>query len=215
MTKEEFNEWVRQMNIEADIPYYLVTIKDESLGKVIIIDIRTAKTGMSRCNMHYDKFNYNVGRALAYARLKGFEIPKIEEEPKFEEVEKGKKYYSIGESIGGKIEARWATECNTVGDMNHFENNNYFHTKERAEEVADKINFLLKLERLHDTFCPDHELNWDGYYTSKYCVYFDYASKKYDCDWFTVWCKEPQVYFPTREIAQKVCDVLNKEMKEE
>lgn len=105
----------------------------------------------------------------------------------FERVEKGEKYY--------------------------FKNNNYFLTKERAEEVADKINFLLKLERLHDIYCPDYEPDWeDGKDECKWFIRFDAKNKEYLAFWTTIY-RDATVYFDSKETAKKVCEILNKEIE--
>ena len=130
----------------------------------------------------------------------------------FDRVEKGKNYYSIGESFAGKIEVCCGTERNTAGDIDHLENNNYFYTKERAEEVADKINFLLKLERLHDIYCPDYKPDWNDKNEEKLSVVFDSDKKKYAPYWNAV-TNCTTVYFNSEEIIEKVCYVLNKEIE--
>ena len=100
-------------------------------------------------------------------------------------------------------------------DKSNFENNNYFLTKERAEEVADKIKFLLKLERLHDTLCPDYKPDWDNDWMGKFYVLFDNGNGKYiSNDAYSV-DSGTTVYFDSRETAEKVRDVLNKEIGNE
>ena len=86
-------------------------------------------------------------------------------------------------------------------------------TKERAEEVADKINFLLRLERLHDTFCPDYKPDWDDKSKAKWCVVFDYDENEYVSYWNTVIDNRTIVYFDSIGTAKKVCKILNKEIK--
>ena len=65
-----------------------------------------------------------------------------EQEPKFERVKEKEKYYCITDFC------RWfevvnETEEHCSLDETAYRNNNYFHTHERAQEVLDKINFLL------------------------------------------------------------------------
>lgn len=146
------------------------------------------------------------------------EIKKLEaekEKPAFERLKKGEGYYSIRKGIAGEFISDLLTEENTSFDKNYFENNNYFHTKERAEEVADKINFLLKLERLHDTFCPDYKPDWNDGATTKWCVVFDYGKKEYISCWNTFIDNHATVYFDSKETTEKVCDILNKELENE
>ena len=101
-----------------------------------------------------------------------------ESEPKFERVKENTPYFSLFlDSLTGLVVSS-STEKYTGFDKAVYNNNNYFHTKERAQEVADKINFLLKLERLHDTFCPEYVPDWDNDMI-KYIVGFDAYNKKW------------------------------------
>ena len=134
-----------------------------------------------------------------------------ESEPKFERVEFGHGYHYVAFYSGG-LKVCKESEDYTNTDNGFYINNNYFHTKERAQEVADKINLLLKLERLHDTFCPDYVPDWNDFSTFKFSVCYNPAEKR----WYQMIAGiiETCTYFPTREIAQKVCDILNAELEE-
>lgn len=107
------------------------------------------------------------------------------------------------------------TEKNNFFDECYFKSNNYFLTKERAEEVADKINFLLKLERLHDVYCPDYKPDWEeGKDECKWFIRFDAKNKEYLAFWTTIY-RDATVYFDSKETAKKVCEILNKELENE
>lgn len=130
----------------------------------------------------------------------------------FERVERGKKYYFV-DVYRGKFFAKYEVDEHSILDDEIYASNNYFLTRERTEEVADKINFLLKLERLHDIYCPDYKPDWDDDWTEKNYVLFDDENEKYistscfsvnDCT---------TTYFDSKETAEKVCKELNKEMK--
>ena len=98
------------------------------------------------------------------------EIKKLEaekERPAFERVEEGKKYYAVTAPLHEGVVVKEYIEEHMRFDKSNFENNNYFLTEKRAEEVADKINFLLKRERLHDTFCPDYKPDWSDVSNAK------------------------------------------------
>ena len=146
------------------------------------------------------------------------EIKKLEaekERPAFERVEEGEKYYAMTTFSYEGVVVNEYIEEHMRFDKSNFENNNYFLTKERAEEVADKINFLLKLERLHDIYCPDYKPDWDDNWKEKNNVLFDNESGKYiSADVYSV-DNHTTVYFDSRETANKVCDVLNKEIENE
>lgn len=144
------------------------------------------------------------------------EIKKLEAEKEkfaFERVEEGKKYYTVTAVSYEGVVVKEYIEEHMRFDKSNFENNNYFLTKERAEEVADKINFLLKLERLHDTFCPDYKPDWNDNCTGKYYVFFDNESGKYISANAYSMDNHTTVYFNSRETAEKVCEILNKELE--
>lgn len=136
-----------------------------------------------------------------------------DDEPKLERVKKGEVYFLIGFANGRAVVCTEREDCCTIDD-DRFNNNHYFKTGGRAQKVADKINFLLKLERYHDTFCPDYVPNFDDFSNYKGTIYYDHDEKIYR----TISCYLTEhrtlVYFPTEEIAQKVCDILNKENKQ-
>lgn len=135
-----------------------------------------------------------------------------QEEPKFDRVAEDEPYYYI--KLYNCLVIREEKEGFVPFDNEMFKLNNYFRSKERAEEVAKKINMMLELERLHDTFCPDYVPNWDSGNEKKYCVYYNNVDELYD---FVYTCKYKRndVYFPTEEIAKKVCDILNTEIEDE
>lgn len=142
------------------------------------------------------------------------EIKKLEaekEKPAFERVEKGLRFYCVEvDELGVTVELHIDNRLIFSDAM--FKNNNYFLTKERAEEVADKINFLLKLERLHDTFCPNYKPDWGNISTTKWWVAFDNDQKVYKPYWTNI-VDSNITYFNSEETAEKVCEILNKEIE--
>lgn len=135
-----------------------------------------------------------------------------ENEPKFERVEKNENYYCLGfHSALGIAEIYSKIETGHYIDKNRFDNNNYFHTEKRAQEVADKISFLLKLERLHDMFCPDYVPDWNDFNELKFSIYYDAYEQKYIECRYSALVYETNVYFPSLKIAQQVCDILNRD----
>lgn len=148
------------------------------------------------------------------------EIKKLEaekERPAFERVEEGKKYYIVTALTHEGVVVTEHIEEHMRCDKLNFENNNYFLTKERAEEVADKIKFLLKLERLHDTFCPDYKPDWDNNWMGKFYVLFNNVKGIYLSTYAYSYSMDNPitVYFDSRETANKVCEILNKEIENE
>lgn len=144
-------------------------------------------------------------RQLAEIQTK---IEELEKETQFEKLKMGKEYFTIHCGSQGTDILRWI-ESNDEFDESFYNNNNYFHTKERAEEAAKNIRVLLKLWRLHDTLCEDYVSNWDEE-EAKWIIFYSYSKE--------TWCEEWWVSnnynlpcFPTKELAQKACDILNVE----
>lgn len=129
----------------------------------------------------------------------------------FERVEKGEKYYFV-DVYRGKFFAKYEVDEHSILDDEIYASNNYFLTRERAEEVADKINFLLKLERLHDTFCPDYKPDWGKISTTKWWVAFNNDQKVYKPYWTNI-IDSNITYFNSEETTEKVCEILNKELE--
>ena len=126
------------------------------------------------------------------------------QEPKFERVSFDHEYYTLGFDFNPVASKEIGYDVDTW----RYENNNYFHTKERAEEVAEKIRLLLRLERLHDIYCTNCESG--RYYISqntesgRYCYgYIRNVPNKFPTS----------AMFPSEEIAQKVCNILNAELE--
>jgi len=143
---------------------------------------------------------------------------RTEIEPKFERMHQTKSYWRLafdnafgcGAWVLKQVERGWYD----FNNMTDFKGNNYFHTEKRAQEVADKINFLLKLERLHDIYCPDYVPDWNDFFACKWYVWMNTDDRLYCCT-RTASAKDPcGVYFHSEEIAQKVCDILNAELEE-
>lgn len=132
-------------------------------------------------------------------------------EPTFERVLENKFYYMVSFMQGAAVgDSEREDYCGI--DEARFNNNNYFKSPERAAEVADKVNFLLQLERFHDTFCPDYIPDWNSDVT-KFAIYYNHERTKprYEVQPYCSMRYPTNVYFPSAEIAQKVCDILNKE----
>lgn len=210
MNKKEFRQWVKKTYGDFQNDKQAIAYSGCS-GVVIVYDTTAVKSAIAKCYPQ-DTFDYDTGIAIVYARLKGIEIPKVEEEPELKRVGNGQEYYYITRHNAAGFGAACTAELGYHFDKILFENNNYFHTKERAEEVADKINFLLKLERLYDTYCPDYVPDWQDN-ARKYYVFYGTKDSTYYVGGCLVADRKPCVYFPTTEIAQKVCDILNGKTK--
>lgn len=97
MNKVEFEKWVHKMIQEMqkgrDTERYCYGYRNNT-GVFVVGDRRTGKTGMSRCHPD-DEYNFNYGLAIAYARCKGYEIPKLTTYKKLSEMKYGDRFLDI------------------------------------------------------------------------------------------------------------------------
>lgn len=98
-------------------------------------------------------------------------------------------------------------------DSYNFEIGNCFPTKERAEQVAEKMRLLLRLEQLHDMLCPDYVPDWEGD-RLKFQIYFSHSQGEYGKSCSTGIESPCMAVFDTEENAEKAAEILNKEMRE-
>ena len=132
------------------------------------------------------------------------EMQKKQEEPKL-----GEKYFYISQF--GRAILDTFTQHPT--DFARKNLGNFFSTEARAEQVAEKIRLLLRLEQLHDMLCPDYEPDWNSK-EEKLCLFYNrwagyWQGKK-------VWAFEeyPTAYFDTEENLIKAMEILEKELEE-
>lgn len=156
--------------------------------------------------------NYEIMEKISELEQKIAELKEAaqkQDEPKAWKPKAGEDYWYISESMS----ATNADFCEDDFDNRVIKSNNCFPTKERAEEVAKKIRMILKLERYHDMFCPDYVPDWPSD-DAKYVVCYDEVEKQWDCERSFIIRYATQVYFDSKETAQKVCDLLNGEDEE-
>ena len=132
----------------------------------------------------------------------------------FKRVKEGDNYYSVEISNSYWVVSR--LENFNEESKFDFENDNYFLSKKLAISAADKARLVLKLERYHEMFCPDFNPDWSNICESKYYIYFDNRTKSFNIDWTNeIDSIFQETYFPSAEIASKVCELINKEMYED
>lgn len=134
------------------------------------------------------------------------QIDKLKEEMKnpFKRVDEGEYYYTVVINWGKATVISAYDVQDNYNDETRFKNNNYFLTKERAKEVTEKINALLKLERIHDMVCPEYEPNWTDHNEEKCCITVEPHCKKVEHTVWYVTNQTPSVYFPTDKIDEAI-----------
>lgn len=103
------------------------------------------------------------------------------------------------------------TKCNT-DDKNINSDFNLFHEKYFADEFAEKCKMIAMLLHCKQYLCPTYFPNFRNKKENKWVVYYDYASNTFEITcWTTYW--ESQVYFDTKENAQKAADWMKEHFK--
>ncbi len=137
---------------------------------------------------------------------------KQEKETDLPRVEKG--FYShIKISEVDTYIAQKTDDLDMIDDYLYY-GNNYFpeQYEDFALDIIDKFKFILFLARQKMIYCPDYKPDWNDS-ESKWFVYFDHKCNKF-CVGIFNYCETKEiVYFPTAEIAQKVCDKLNEQLR--
>ena len=121
--------------------------------------------------------------------------------------EVGEQYFAVAD---GADVTRF-TYCGNSIDESNIQFGNCFQTKKRAEQVAEKVRLLLRLEQLHDMLCPDYVPDYKGDET-KYHLYFSHVQGKYEVSCSTSWENPCMAVFDTEKNAQKAAEILNKEL---
>lgn len=148
--------------------------------------------------------------------LKAEFLGKLEELKKEAEMQKKKEEWKFGEkyfyiSQSGRVICEMFTEHRTDIARKNF--GNFFSTEERAEQVAEKMRLLLRLEQLHDMICPDYVPDWESD-EAKFCVYFSYTQNNWRIGSSTSWEYPCMAVFDTIKNAKKAAEILNRELEE-
>ena len=99
----------------------------------------------------------------------------------------------------------------TTDDAYSYKHNNYFKSEIEADKMVNAIKFLFKLQRFYDIYCPNYKPDWYDNTEHKYAINFDH-NLGYYVYFYVVTGENPiNVYFPTEEIAKKICNTLNEE----
>lgn len=134
------------------------------------------------------------------------EAQKEQEELKPWKPKYGEDYFYIG--IDFTIDS-WENEDGDT-DKRNFRIGNYFRTKERAEQVAEKMRLLLRLEQLHDMLCPDYVPDWSNEDEHKFYLFYDGKTGKWKYTYWSTFDFRVGEYFDTEKNAEKAAEILNK-----
>lgn len=137
------------------------------------------------------------------------EMQKKQEEWKPWKPDRGEEYFTIANCVDA---VQYIYDGDGIDEVN-ISSGNCFKTKKRAEQVAEKMRLLLRLEQLHDMLCPDYVPDWEGD-RLKFQIYFSHSQGEYGKSCSTGIESPFMAVFDTEENAEKAAEILNKEMRE-
>lgn len=136
-----------------------------------------------------------------------YEINIEAEMQKIQRKAKGETFYGVGKN-DGKFIVQTYTETNNAFCDKCFENNNYYLTKDRCEEVVQKCNFLALLEKIHDELCPNYK---PVVGEQTFAITQIFSSSSYIFGAYVTYNIVPHnTYFPSLDIAIQASSILNK-----
>jgi hypothetical protein len=93
MTKREFAKWTqtRTREVAKSVRYGCTVAKN---GTTVCVDTLTGKVGIARLHPD-DDYVFETGVAIAYARCKGIEIPKVSTYKKLSEMKNGENFVDM------------------------------------------------------------------------------------------------------------------------
>lgn len=123
--------------------------------------------------------------------------------------ERGEKYFTIENGVDAVQYIYFGDDI----DESNISSGNCFPTRERAEQVANKMRLLLRLEQLHDMICPDYVPDWENE-KDKFCLCYLHEEKRWSVESWLFFESQGFVWFDTFENAEKAAEILNKELEE-
>ena len=97
MTKTQFDKWVMRMIERYKNERLFSDCESREVKDVVICVDRNHNVGIAKCHPD-DKYNVNVGIAIAYARMRGIRVPKVITYKKLSEMKNGDRFYNKGGS---------------------------------------------------------------------------------------------------------------------
>lgn len=162
-----------------------------------------------------EKQNLGLIDEINLLKEKLSEIENSGEIPEFPVFERGTPYYTMN----GEFEIEHGSHSGYKG-MNHEENDdlyNAFHTKEMAQEFADKCKLIAMMLHCKWYLCRDYKEDFEDAEYKWYVHYTNNTVRFATACFATDYCVDNDhgsVYFDTEENAQKCADWLNKHWKE-
>ena len=94
MTKRDFTKWAKvRVQRVAESARYGCTVAEN--GATICVDTVTGNVGVAKLHPD-DKYDFETGVAIAYARCRGEEVPKVDVYKKLSKMKNGERFFDHG-----------------------------------------------------------------------------------------------------------------------
>lgn len=94
MTKIEFKKWVKEMCKKAETEHIHNNCDVMVHNNITVCVNSNGKVGIAKCHPD-DIFDYDIGVAIAYARMRGLEVPKVTICKKLSEMKNGENFVDM------------------------------------------------------------------------------------------------------------------------
>ena len=186
-------------------------LKEENVGKEYKDNMDNeykVKRIWNNCLEIYDIREEQIANFTAYDVIT-LEFEEIQHKlTGWERVDKYKIYFCIDDE--GDVLA--VDDWNEQRDDIQYNYYNYFSTKEKAEEVKDMNLLQRMMMKFYDE--EDGQVDWNDRNKRKYICYYHYIDKEYYISWAYIDRCTNEVYFSSRELAQRCIDEVIKPFME-
>ena len=140
------------------------------------------------------------------AQVNEEDLKEVEREREFGRAEKGKVYFYFSQYFKPKGDSDEFIECDKV----LFDSGNYFLTEKECADAARVVSLWLRMKRFADEYNKETLKFSDC--CRKYFVVYDFSSEVLQIDWRYIWQDMFQIYFDSKETAQKAINEFYDEL---
>ena len=137
------------------------------------------------------------------AQVNEEDLKEVEKKRKFRRSKKGESYFFINPYLEPRVDIDFFAEWN----RKIFNSGNYFLTEKECEDAARVVSLWLRMKRFADEYNKEN-LKFTGTDScqEKYFIIYDSAIEALRIDWKYRWQDVFQIYFDSKETAQKAID---------
>lgn len=140
------------------------------------------------------------------AQVNEEDLKEVEKKREFRRSKKGESYFFINPYLEPRVDIDFFDK----GDRKIFNSGNYFLTEKECADAARVVSLWLRMKRFADEYNKETLKFSDC--CRKYFVVYDFSSEVLQIDW-RYSCQDMfQIYFDSKETAQKAIDKFHDEL---